>query len=105
MKTICICGAGTMGAGIAQVCAANGYDTILYDISPDIVDKARERMASDLLRLVEKQKMTPEKKEGILEKIKFTSNPEHCRADLVIEAVVERAEIKTALFNQLAALN
>src|SRR5439155_7517156 len=74
-------------------------------ISQDIVNKARERMTSDLQRLVEKQKITSGKKEAVLQKITFTSEAGHCKANLVIEAVIENAEVKTGLFNQLAAIN
>ncbi|HWJ90480.1 MAG TPA: 3-hydroxyacyl-CoA dehydrogenase NAD-binding domain-containing protein [Flavisolibacter sp.] len=105
MTTICICGAGTMGAGIAQVCAAAGFETILYDISPETVEKAREKMNTDLEKLVEKQKMAPSKRDAVFQNIKFTSNPDDCRAQLVIEAVIEKADVKTALFNQLADIN
>jgi 3-hydroxybutyryl-CoA dehydrogenase len=94
-----------MGAGIAQVCAAAGYTTILYDINIGIVDKAREKMSSDLQKLVDKGKMTPDKRDAILKAIQFTSDPGDCRADLVIEAVVENAEVKGNLFNQLAGFN
>ena len=103
--TICICGAGTMGSGIAQVAAAAGYQTILYDLDTATVERARSRLQKDLQMLVDRQKITAGKKEEILQMINFTSIIGDCVADTVIEAIVERLDIKTALFNQLAAIN
>lgn len=105
MTTICICGAGTMGSGIAQVSANAGFITILYDVSHDMVQKSKLKIEIDLQVLVDKEKINREKKEAILQKLTFTSNINDCVADVVIEAVVERLEVKTALLNQLAALN
>jgi 3-hydroxybutyryl-CoA dehydrogenase len=102
---ICICGAGTMGSGIAQVAAMGGYATILYDLSSAILEKAKAKLQKDLQALVDRQKIAAEKKEDILGRIQFTSAIEECIADIVIEAIIERPDIKTALFNQLAELN
>ena len=105
MTTICICGAGTMGSGIAQVSAAAGFSTILFDVNEEAVRNAGEKLERDLLLLVEKAKITAGKKEEILKNIRFTSIIEHCKADIVIEAIIEKPEIKVSLFNQLAAIN
>lgn len=105
MKTICICGAGTMGSGIAQVVAASGFTTILYDVNEDMVNKASEKISSDLQKLVDKQKLLPAQKEKTLSLLKFTSRIEDCKADLVIEAIIEREDIKVQLFNRLALIN
>lgn len=105
MTAICICGAGTMGSGIAQVSATAGFKTVLYDLNNDIVQKAKNRMEKDLQTLVEKQKMADEKRNSILQQLHFTSNIKACIADVVIEAVVEKPEIKISLFNQLAGIN
>ena len=105
MNTICICGAGTMGSGIAQVAAAAGFDTILYDLSEAVLAKAKDKLHKDLETLVQKQKITFQKKEEILQQLRFISNINHCIADVVIEAIVEKAEVKIALFNQLAGIN
>jgi 3-hydroxybutyryl-CoA dehydrogenase len=105
MTTICICGAGTMGRGVAQVAATAGSKTILYDVNDDIIQKAKNKIENDLQTLVEKQKITSEKKENILQQFVFTSNINDCVADVIIEAVIEKSEIKISLFNQLAALN
>jgi 3-hydroxybutyryl-CoA dehydrogenase len=102
---ICICGAGTMGSGIAQVAATAGYATILYDLNSAILEKAKDKLQKDLQTLVDKQKITADKKEDILTRIHFTSTIEECVADIAIEAIIERPDIKTALFNKLAELN
>ena len=102
---ICICGAGTMGLGIAQVSASSGFGTILYDLNTEIIEKAKAKLQKDLQTLVDKQKITKEKREDILQLIHFTSTIEECVADLVIEAIIERPEIKISLFNQLAKIN
>jgi 3-hydroxybutyryl-CoA dehydrogenase len=105
MTTICICGAGTMGCGIAQVTAIAGFKTILYDVNEDVIEKSKVRIQNDLQALVHKQKLAPEKKENILQQILFTSDITDCIAEIVIEAVVEKLDVKTSLFNQLAGLN
>lgn len=105
IKTIAVCGAGTMGAGIAQVAATSGYRTILFDVQAAMLEKAQLQIMQQLDSAVKKGKLTPEDKNAILERVVFTSHVEDCRADLVIEAIVEKQKIKTALFNQLAAIN
>jgi 3-hydroxybutyryl-CoA dehydrogenase len=105
MISVCICGAGTMGSGIAQVSAAAGFRTILYDLNEPAVAKARERISKDLAMLVAKQKITEEKKAAVLEFLHFTSDARECIADVVIEAVIEKPDVKISLFNQLAAHN
>lgn len=105
IKTIAVCGAGTMGAGIAQVAAANGFRTILFDVQASMLEKAQQQITLQLDNAVKKAKMTVEEKDAMLERITFTAHVEDCRAELVIEAIVEKLEIKTALFNQLAAIN
>jgi 3-hydroxybutyryl-CoA dehydrogenase len=105
MKTICVCGAGTMGAGIAQVAAGAGFNTIIYDVNSDILKKAQEKLSRDLQTLVEKQKISAENQSAILSLLRFTSDIKDCVADVVIEAVIEKAEVKIDLFNKLAEIN
>lgn len=105
MTTICICGAGTMGSGIAQVSATAGFKTILFDVNAAVVEAAKTKIENDLQTLVSKQKITAEKKESILHQFVFTSNIKDCIAGVIIEAVVEKLEIKISLFDQLAGLN
>ena len=105
MTTICICGAGTMGSGIAQVAAASGFSTILFDVSAEAVQNASGRLQKDLRTLLDKGKITAEKRGDILGRIQFVSAIWQCRADVVIEAIVEKPDVKISLFNQLAAIN
>jgi 3-hydroxybutyryl-CoA dehydrogenase len=105
MKTICVCGAGTMGSGIAQVAAQAGYTTIQFDVNEEMLEKSKANIAKSLDYLVGKNKITLEEKNNILSKITFTSNINDCIANLIIEAIVEKKEIKVDLFNQLAAIN
>ena len=105
INSICVCGAGTMGGGIAQVAAQAGIYTLLYELNPIVLDGARKRISHDLSRLVEKGKLSSAEKEKIEGNIQFTSDLQTCLADFFIEAIVEKQEIKSAVFNQLAELN
>ena len=105
ITTVCVCGAGTMGSGIAQVAAAAGFTTILYELNNATLQAAAQKLQKDLKTLLEKGKMTAEKEQAILQNLQFTSDINQCKADLVIEAIVEKAEIKKNLFTQLAAIN
>lgn len=105
IKKICVCGAGTMGRGITQVVIQNGFDAILYDVQPSMVELAKTIIQQNLQLLVEKGKMGHEQKEIILSRLEFTSQIEDCKADLIIEAVIEEPETKAGLFRQLSELN
>ncbi len=105
ISTICVIGAGTMGAGIAQVCAQAGYYTLLFDIHTTVLDKAATAIHKSLQFLVDKQKITAEEKEQIFKRVQFVHDTNDCLADLFIEAIVEKTEAKVAIFNQLAELN
>jgi 3-hydroxybutyryl-CoA dehydrogenase len=105
INSICVCGAGTMGSGIAQVAARAGIYTLLYELNTTVLDNARERIKHDLNKLIEKGKITAAEKERIVGNIQFTSELQTCLADFFIEAIVEKQEIKSAIFNQLAELN
>lgn len=94
-----------MGRGIAQVAAVAGYRTILYDINAEGLNAAADKLRSDLAMLVSKGKMNGPDAGAALERLTFTSDPQACIADLVIEAIVEKVPVKTALFQSLAAIN
>ena len=104
-KTICICGAVTMGSGIAQVSAQNGFTTVLYDVSEAIIQKVKTKIEKDLQTLVEKNKISSTDKEAVSSRLHFTSNINDCVADIIIEAIVEKIEAKENLFSQLANIN
>lgn len=105
IKTIGIAGAGTMGAGIAQVAATHGYQTILFDVNETMLDKAKAGIEKSLESLVQKQKITSDKKAEIISRIQYTNQVTQLIADLIIEAIVERLDIKQQFFNEVAAIN
>jgi len=105
IKTICVCGAGTMGSGIAQVIALAGYTTIQFDLDNEMLVKSRTAIEKNLRWLAEKGKINTEQMVQALNQLVFTSQVTDCVADLVIEAIIEKKEAKTGLFNQLAQVN
>lgn len=105
IKTICVCGAGTMGSGIAQVAAQAGFQTIQFDLNPDMVEKSKQSIETGLTKMVDKGRMTITDKDAIVNRILFTSDIQQCRADLIIEAIIEKKEAKTGLFQSLSAIN
>jgi 3-hydroxybutyryl-CoA dehydrogenase len=105
INRICICGAGTMGSGIAQAAAQSGFYTILFELNPDVLEKARAIIETSLQLLTDKKKIAEGEKEKILQRIVFTNDIHTCLADVFIEAIVEKTEAKVALFNQLAEIN
>lgn len=105
IKTIGIAGAGTMGAGIAQVAATHGYQTILFDVNENMLDKAKAGIEKSLESLVQKQKITSDKKAEIISRIQYTNQVTQLIADIIIEAIVERLDIKQQFFSDVAAIN
>lgn len=105
IQTIAVIGAGTMGAGIAQVCAQAGFRTLLYDLQPTMLDKARKHISGNLQKAVEKGLLSAEKEQAVWEQLHITDRFDDLVADLVIEAVVERKEVKIDLFRQLETIN
>jgi 3-hydroxybutyryl-CoA dehydrogenase len=94
-----------MGSGIAQVSAQAGFSTILYELNLSVLERAKTNIDKSLHSLVEKGKITIADKEKIRTRIRYTSDLQTCKADVIIEAIVEKPEIKISLFNQLAELN
>lgn len=105
IKRIAVAGAGTMGCGIAQLAAMAGYETLLFDVNEKALSTAHEKVGGNLQGAVERGKMTVEEKDKIVSAIKTTSRLEELVADVVIEAVLERLDIKKDLFSKLAAIN
>lgn len=105
VHTICVCGAGTMGSGIAQVAAQAGFNTIQFDVNEAMLLKSKAGIEKSLQYLVDKNKLMSEGKIDILSRIIFTSKIENCIADVCIEAIVEKKEAKISLFNDLAKVN
>jgi 3-hydroxybutyryl-CoA dehydrogenase len=104
-QTICVCGAGTMGSGIAQVSAQSGFQTILYDLNSVILEKAFGAIEKSMQSLVDREKLLPSEKDAASQRIKFTSSLQDCTADIFIEAIAEKTELKIELFNELSKIN
>ncbi|MCZ7604631.1 MAG: 3-hydroxyacyl-CoA dehydrogenase family protein [Planctomycetota bacterium] len=103
---IAVIGAGTMGHGIAQVAAMAEYHVALYDIKQDFVDRGIAAIQANLAKGVEKGKVAPEVMDTTLNRIKGTvdlSTAAH-QAQLVIEAIPEKLELKASLFGELEGL-
>jgi 3-hydroxybutyryl-CoA dehydrogenase len=105
IKSIAVLGAGTMGQGIAQVCATSGYKTFLYDIDPSLQQKALASIEQNLDASIAKGKITSEKKISILENLSLAAHLTELKVDLIIEAVVEKLEVKQQLFAKLEEIN
>ncbi|HZE83226.1 MAG TPA: 3-hydroxyacyl-CoA dehydrogenase NAD-binding domain-containing protein, partial [Puia sp.] len=105
IQTICICGAGTMGSGIAQSVAMGGFRVLLYDLNTDMLQKAGIAIEKSLSTLTEKNKISSAEKQAILDRIHYVGEAGDCIADLIIEAIVEKLEAKLDLFHRLAPIN
>ena len=103
--TICVCGAGTMGSGIAQVSAQSGFNVILFDVNKNILANAQSAIQKNLQYLVDKNKITSIEKEEIFNRIQFTNDIKNVTGFIIIEAIVEKEEAKISLFNDLAKYN
>ncbi len=105
IQTLAVVGAGTMGLGIAQLGIQHGLPTVLFDLNPAALAKAQAAIAAGLGKLVEKNKLTAEAREAALARLTATTELSAVRADLIIEAVVERLVVKHQLFQELAKIN
>ncbi len=105
IKKIVVAGAGTMGSGIAMAAAQSGFNVILFDTNELVLSKAKNGIIKNLEFLLVKQKISPEESKEILDRILFSSLLSDCKADLVIEAIVEIIDVKINLFNKLAEIN
>ncbi|MEO8861152.1 MAG: 3-hydroxyacyl-CoA dehydrogenase NAD-binding domain-containing protein [Ginsengibacter sp.] len=103
--SICVCGAGTMGSGIAQVAAQSNFNTILFDVDKTATDRAKLSIEKSLQYLVDKEKISLSNKTEIYNRIQFTSEIESCTGQVIIEAIAEIEEAKISLFNELAKYN
>ncbi len=102
IKTIMVIGAGQMGAGIAQVCAASGYTVYLNDLKQEFLDKGLERIEKNLSKQVSKERITQEDLSGTMERLRATTDLQDANhVDIVIEAAVENMEVKCNLFARL----
>lgn len=105
MKKIGVLGAGTMGNGIAQVCAQAGFEVIMRDIADEFVQRGLKSIEAFLSKGVEKGKITEEDKKAVLGRIKGTTEMGDLKdVDFVIEAVIEDIDLKKRVFKELDEL-
>jgi len=101
-RVIAVVGAGAMGAGIAQVAAKAGHPVLLYDVGAGAALQGLERIAVGLAKLVERGRMQEAERDALLERISIVDELAGLApAALVIEAVVEKLEVKQQLFAEL----
>jgi 3-hydroxybutyryl-CoA dehydrogenase len=105
IRTIGVVGAGTMGHGIAQVAAQNGYDVVLVDAAPAALERGRTQIGKGLERLVAKAKLSAEERDQALGRLTTAGDlGALAQADLVVEAVVEREDVKRTVLSELDRL-
>ncbi len=100
-----VVGAGIMGAGIGQLCAQNGLDVTVVDISDEIIDKAQNKVAKGLNRRVEKGKISQEEMDSVLSRISWSTELDLAGdSDFVVEAVLENIKLKKEIFQKLDSI-
>jgi 3-hydroxybutyryl-CoA dehydrogenase len=105
IRNIAIAGAGTMGAGIAQLSALAGYSTVLFDISPEQATKAQASILASLDKAADKGLIAHAVKDAAIGRLSFSNEIKDLKADMVIEAIVEQIDIKKDFFRQLEQVN
>src|SRR5215468_4650000 len=105
IRTIGIIGAGQMGGGIAQVAAVSGFKALVFDSVPGAIGRCKDAHAKRLAREVEKQKMTEGQMHTALNNLHYVESLDMLKGvDIVIEAIVEDAQVKKNLFAPLATM-
>src|SRR4051812_14037247 len=105
IKTVGVIGAGTMGNGIAQVFAQSGFSVTLVDVAQPMLDRAKNTIEKSLGKFVEKGKLTAADRDASMARLSTaTAIDQLAGADYVVEAIVENAETKRALFTSLDAI-
>lgn len=102
IKRVGIIGGGQMGGGIAEVCAKAGVDTIVVEVSDELVNRSRQGIERSLDKAVEREKLDPEGREAALSRLVFaTDRGVLADRELVIEAVIEDEALKLEIFSDL----
>ncbi len=100
-----VVGGGTMGSGIAEVCAKNGVETVVVEIDAALAEIAHTKVTDSTARAVDRGKISEQDRDAMMARLTFTTEFDGLAdADLVVEAVVERAEVKFDLFRKLDSL-
>lgn len=102
MAKVCVIGAGTMGAGIAQAFATQGFDVVLRDIKQEFIDRGLAGIEKNLGRLVSKEKISQQQADDIRAKLVGSVDIQDVAdCDLIVEAAVENMDIKKSIFAEL----
>jgi len=105
IKKVGVVGCGIMGSGIAEVCARSGYEVVVREISEELLQKGLERIRKSMAKGVKRGKLTQEEMDAALARIQGTTEmKDFAPCDLVIEAVVEKMEVKKQVFAELDAI-
>jgi len=105
IKRVGVLGCGRMGSGIAQVAASAGYETIVRDVSKELLDRGRAGIEKSLAKFVEKGKLDAAARDATLKRLTFTTTVADLKGvDVVIEAITEDLALKNALFKELDGL-
>jgi 3-hydroxybutyryl-CoA dehydrogenase len=105
IKTVAVLGAGTMGQGIAQVCAMTGFRTLLFDTNTQQVSRALANIKKNVQRAVDGGKLSKDQQQQVESNLASVSELRGVIADLIVEAVVEKLEVKQNLFRELEQWN
>ncbi len=102
IKKVGVIGCGLMGAGIAQVCAQSGYETVVSEVNEELLNKGLGMINAQLARSVQKGRLAKEDEAAIRGRLKGTTKlSDFSGCDLVIEAIIEKMELKRQIFSEL----
>src|SRR5512145_213435 len=105
IRRVGVLGCGLMGSGIAQVAATAGYETIVRDVSNELIERGRAGIEKSLARFVEKGKLPAADRDATLQRLTYTTSVADLKpVDIVIEAITEDLALKNALFRELDGL-
>ncbi|KGX91292.1 3-hydroxyacyl-CoA dehydrogenase [Pontibacillus halophilus JSM 076056 = DSM 19796] len=106
IRNVTVVGAGSMGHQIAMLSALGGYKTILQDVNGDALEQAKATLQSIMEKWVTKEKISRERRDEAFQALTFTTSIEEaaCEADFIIEAVVEKLDVKRDVFKQLDSI-
>lgn len=105
MEKVIVIGSGVMGSGIAMSSILAGYQTLIYDVKSEALEKATQYIHKQIQISVEKGKITEAQKIEALGKLSFTEDKNALTADFIIEAILENLNIKRELFQHLESIN
>ncbi len=100
-----VVGAGIMGAGVGQLCAQQGYDVTVVDISDELVEKAKGKVTAGLSKRVENGKITQEEMDAVLSRLNWSTGLDQAKdSDFIVEAIIENIDAKKEVFQKLDSI-